>query len=312
MPAPGSRRVPPVGAFVEGWRRVLAAPAVVAGTTAVIWASAALVATMSRASINVLQNGLGVPREVGAWVILLDREFQTLTSVVAPEVSPFFGGRVPAAVLASIVVQAGLWLFLSGGVLDRLARGRPIRTAAFFAACGVFFFRFVRLTAMVSAVAFLLLQASRLSTGSIVQHAIVAAGAVVFTFISDFARVRAVVEDRWSMVGALVAALRFVSRRLVRVLALTALNALVMLALVRIGMQIGWTPAPGWLSIVLLLLWLLLAVAARLAALASEAVFFQGELAHAGYTAGPAFTWPDSPAVEAMRDLRTQGDKVNE
>jgi hypothetical protein len=37
--------------------------------------------------------------------------------------------------------------------------------------------------------------------------------------------------------------------------------------------------------------------------MASEVVFFQGELAHAGYTAAPLPTWPDSPAVEAIENL---------
>ncbi len=36
-------------------------------------------------------------------------------------------------------------MFLAGGILDRFARNRPTRTAAFFSACGVYFFRFLRL-----------------------------------------------------------------------------------------------------------------------------------------------------------------------
>ena len=42
--------------------------------------------------------------------------------------------------------------FSLGGMLDRLARGRPIRTAAFFAACGVYFFRFLRLALPVAVI----------------------------------------------------------------------------------------------------------------------------------------------------------------
>ena len=38
-----------------------------------------------------------------------------------------------------------IWSFLSGGILDRLARGRRLGAATFFAAAGTYFFRFVRL-----------------------------------------------------------------------------------------------------------------------------------------------------------------------
>jgi hypothetical protein len=37
-----------------------------------------------------------------------------------------------------------------GGILDRYSRQRPIRTAAFFAACGVYFMRFLRLAVLVA------------------------------------------------------------------------------------------------------------------------------------------------------------------
>jgi len=36
---------------------------------------------------------------------------------------------------------------------------------------------------------------------------------------------------------------------------------------------------------------------------ASEIAFFQGELAHAEYTAAPPLVWPESPAVEAIANL---------
>src|SRR4030095_12204325 len=38
-----------------------------------------------------------------------------------------------------------LWLFLTGGVVDRYARARPTRSYEFFTACGVYFVRFLRL-----------------------------------------------------------------------------------------------------------------------------------------------------------------------
>ena len=105
------------------------------------------------------------------------------------------------------------------------------------------------------------------------------------------------------MLGAVAGAIRFVRRRAWRVLGLALLNGLTMLAIVRILFQIDETPAPPWVSLLLSIGWILLGTAARLAFLASEVVFFQGELAHAGYTAAPLPVWPDSPAVEAMENL---------
>ena len=40
---------------------------------------------------------------------------------------------------------------------------------------------------------------------------------------------------------------------------------------------------------------------------ASEVVFFQGELAHASYTAAAPLIWPDSPAAEALENLTKSG-----
>ena len=52
-----------------------------------------------------------------------------------------------AAAATTIVV----WTFLLGGILDRYARRRPIRTQAFFSASGVVFFRFLRLGVIAAA-----------------------------------------------------------------------------------------------------------------------------------------------------------------
>jgi hypothetical protein len=44
-------------------------------------------------------------------------------------------------------------------------------------------------------------------------------------------------------------------------------------------------------------------VLVQLGFMATSIAFFQGQLAHAGYTAAPVPTWPDSPAVEAIANL---------
>ena len=57
--------------------------------------------------------------------------------------------NLPLAVTITGVTCAWLviWSFLSGGVIDRYARGRPTRATGFFAACGTHFWRFARLGA---------------------------------------------------------------------------------------------------------------------------------------------------------------------
>jgi hypothetical protein len=63
--------------------------------------------------------------------------------------------------------------------------------------------------------------------------------------------------------------------------------------------------APVWIAFLIGQIYLLVRIWARLAFLASEVAFFQGELAHAGYTAAPLPRWPESAAAEAIRNLTT-------
>jgi hypothetical protein len=113
---------------------------------------------------------------------------------------------------------------------------------------------------------------------------------------------RAVVEDRRSMLAALAAAIRFVRRRPWRVTALYLLNVGVVLLIVLLWL---WVDPPArwaaWAAFGAGQLYIALRLAAKLAFMASEIVFFQEELAHARYTALPEPVWPDSPGVEAIR-----------
>jgi hypothetical protein len=144
----------------------------------------------------------------------------------------------------------------------------------------------------------------RAFNASLPAQLIALAALAIAGIILDFARVRAVVEDRHSMLGALTAGTRFVRRRPVRVLSLSLLNGVAMLVVVRIEFQVGTTVAAPWLTTLMSAGLMLLATFARLAMFGSEVVFFQGELAHAGYTAAPLPVWPDSPAVEGIENLR--------
>ena len=51
----------------------------------------------------------------------------------------------PAVIVGAACAYMASWLFLAGGIIDRYARDRATRSYGFFAASGVFFFRFLRL-----------------------------------------------------------------------------------------------------------------------------------------------------------------------
>jgi hypothetical protein len=112
--------------------------------------------------------------------------------------------------------------------------------------------------------------------------------------------VRAVVEDRRSMIGALVAGWRFVRRHPGAAIALYALDALLFLAVI----GVYFLAAPGVnqnaLAFAVGQLYIVLRVIVRLQFAASQIALFQGRLAHAGYVARPVPKWPDSPAAEAL------------
>ncbi|MCC7184872.1 MAG: hypothetical protein IT185_01435 [Acidobacteria bacterium] len=227
----------------------------------------------------------------------------------------------PWSILLTVLVV--VWTFLAGGVLDRLARARVVRTGPFWAACGVHGFRFLRLWLLLAPfywaifcwlrpwmVDVLAVQLGGDPTSprtlwfrytmAIVCLALIG----LVNLIGRYARVRAVVEDRHSMISALGAALRFLRRRIGRVALLSLLNTFTLAVMVRVWYSLdsgaGSSPTMAWLiTIVTTLLFVYAAMARR----AAEVVFFQGELAHATYTAAPLPLWPESPSAEALRNL---------
>ena len=228
---------------------------------------------------------------------------------------------------ALVAVTGGwllVWSFLSGGILDRLARGRKTRSHGFFAACGMHVWRLLRLGLVAwTAYAFLfgwvhpwlftsvLGGLSQDVTAERSAFALRAAAYVLFgalllacNMLFDYARVRLVVEDRRSAAGALVAAWRFVRRHTPGALGLYALNALAFLVLVALyAAAAPGAPRSGWLALAALGVgeaYILARLYLKLLFYASETALFQGELAHAAYTAAPAVVWPDSPAAESI------------
>lgn len=337
-----SRRLTPVfGAFLEGWRRVLRAPALTIGILAATFIFALPMALVLKDAVQRhLGRSLEADTVASGWNPVWAGEFQAQASGVARtfthEILGFGGTMATVSNLfdnvsltremrIAVALYIALWIFLSGGVLDRLARGRPVRVASFFATCGVFFLRFLRLAVVIGAAYWALFTwlhpmlfdvvYNRFTTDMTAERdAIVLRGALYLLFamalmlvslVSDFAKVRAVVEDRHSMLGALGASLRFIRRRFFRVAGLYLLNVLALLVILRLWLQVA-PPASAapWLALLIGQAYLLVRIWARLAFMASEAVYFQGELAHAGYTAAPEPIWPDSPAAEAIGTLR--------
>jgi hypothetical protein len=228
------------------------------------------------------------------------------------------------AITGAAGVYLLLWTFLAGGIIDRYARNRPIRTAAFFAACGVYFFRFLRL-AVIAAVGYLFLfgpfhrwlfdafyqWATREWTVErnafflrLALYGVFGVALVSFNLWLDYAKVRAVVEDRRSMIGALLAACRFIRRNPARAVGLYLVDSALFLVVVALYAACapgaggtGWTMWAGFLvseAYVLARLWV------KLVFWASETSLFQALLAHADYVAAPLPVWPESPSAEAI------------
>ena len=234
------------------------------------------------------------------------------------------GGALPGAVALIVAANTLMSMFLLGGVLDRLARDRSIGAHGFFAASGVFFFRFLRLGAVALIVYGALfgtlhpwlfddlygewsrnLSVER-SAFAIRVALYVAFGALVaaVNVVFDYAKIRMVVEDRRSAFGALSAALRFIRRHRGSTIALYLVNTL-LFALVAF---IYFVVAPGaggggaavWLGFALGQAYIVARIVVRLTFAASQTALFQSRLAHAGYVARPVPRWPDAPTAEAL------------
>ena len=322
-----------MSAFLEGWRRVLRAPAVTSGllvgtmlmNVPITMTMRSLLGPGSHA-IGVSYAGTGSPGWNGQWIDELGAQLHGLEWVFAHEILGFGGNmNITRLFLDSMAfgplfwmlsVNVVLWMFVSGGVLDRLARDRPTRSAAFFSASGVHFFRFLRLDAILGVLSWVLLRFASgvllwatTSTGSnSTKQAIVALTTLllltVISLVGDYAKARIVVEDRRSALGGVTAAFRFVVRHPLQTLALYLLNAVVMLSALALWNRvvIGQMTSE-WLVVTVGAFALLLQILIRLSFMASTVALFQSKLAHAGYVAAPLPMWPDSPSAEALQNL---------
>ena len=330
----------PFAAWGDGARRVIRAPAILIG----VWALTLLVSVpLTLALRGMLAQHLGSSLEAGTaaagvnydWMQEFSDQASGLGTTFKPTVIGFgavldnLSGflddtRRPIVIVGAASVYILLWIFVAGGILDRYARDRPTRAYGFFAASGEFFFRFLRLALAqwfvyallfgglhpwlfdtlyprltheitVERNAFLIRTALYLVFGIFV-----AAGTMIF----DYAKVRAVVEDRRSMLSAINAAVGFIGRNRGGAAALFAAN----FGAFAIAVGLYAVVAPGarsaglsmWLGVAVGQVYVLARLWVKLAFWASETALFQGRLSHAGYVARPEPTWPESPAAEAI------------
>jgi hypothetical protein len=327
-------------AFRDGWGRVLGAPMVLGG---VFLLTLLAVVPFGLVLEQNIQDGLGKSLDAqtmatgvnGEWwerfsetATGLERTFTPTIiggAAVVDNLSRFLdNGPMPLAIAGLGAAYLLVWVFLIGGILDRYARMRPLRTGAFFASCGVYFVRFIRL-GIIAGLGYALLfwhvhgwlfrdfyswstkdlTVERTAFGIRVALYIVFLGLVSFwNLVMDYAKVRAVVEDRRSMLGAFLAGWRFVIGHPAKTGGLYLLNGAAFLLVVSTyGLAAPGAAGYGrtaWLAFLVGQIYLLIRLAVKLAFYASATSLFQRSLAHAGYTAAPEVLWPESPAAEAI------------
>jgi len=322
----------------DGLGRVLAGPAIVAGVFLVTLLAALPLALTLRGA---LQDHLGASLAANdaASGVNYDwwQEFSSQATGIGTTFTPSVIGfattldsvsglleaRTPVTpIAAALAIYVAAWIFMSGGIIDRYARGHRVGAHGFFAASGTFFFRFLRL-GLVSAIAYwwLFTYVHRwLFTNwyvnmtrdvpfertafswRLLMYAMFTALLALTTTVLDYAKVRAVVEDRRSMAGALIAAIRFIARHPGRVAGVSLLNAALFLAVVAVWALVapgaGGAGASMWAGVLASQCYILARLVVKLQGLASETALFQRSLAHWGYTAVPPVVPPVPPVVE--------------
>src|SRR5258708_2587605 len=319
-------------ALRDGIRRVAAAPAIVAGSFAVTLAISLPLAFAVR---DMLEGHFGRSLMAEAalrganyeWWQEFIAQATALGTTFVPSIIGFGAvllnlsnlvDNVP--LLTAVAGVTGAWLvlssFLSGGILDRFARNRPTRGRGFFRACGAHFPAIARLGLAALAIyaflfywlhplLFVTLSPWRTMELAVERTAFARRAALYAIFLSalfavtvmvDSARVRVVVEDRRSAIGALLAGARFVRRNLAAAGGLYLLNGILFLAAIAFYALVA--PAatlPAWLALIIGGTYIVLRHFLQLTFYPSQTPLFQARPAHAAYTAAPPIQLPETP-----------------
>jgi hypothetical protein len=327
-------------AWRDGIRRVNRAPAVLIG----VWVMTVLVSLPLMAAMRgLLRDHLGasLAADSAAGGVNYDwmQEFTSQASGVGVTFGPAVLGFAavldnlsafldntpqPVIVAFAAATYLGLWVFLAGGIIDRYARDRRTHAHGFFGASGVFFFRFLRLGVLMGLAYGLLVRYlhpwlfgtlyPRVTNDLTVErtaflirlglYALFALGLAACNVLFDYAKVRAVVEDRRSMLGATAAAARFIVRNAPTAVGLYLVNVvlfgIVLAAYALVAPGAGGAGWSMWLAFVIGQAYVLARLWVKLVFWATETALFQGRLAHAGYVAAPVREWPEGPIAEAI------------
>ncbi len=330
----------PLRAAIDGMRRVNRAPAILIG----VWTLTLLVSLpLALALRGMLAQHLGASLAADTatsgvnydWMQEFGDQASGLGTTFKPTVIGFgaildnlsgFIDRTkrPVVIVGAASVYIVLWIFVAGGIIDRYARDRATRAYGFFASAGEFFFRFLRLAVaqwIVYAVLFGALHpwlfdtlyprlahettvertAFLIRVGLYLVFGILVAGC---TMIFDYAKVRAVAEDRRSMLSAINAAVGFIGRNAGAAVTLFLVNFGVFA--IAVGLYALVAPGAGrsglsmWLGVAVGQLYVLARLWIKLTFWASETALFQARLGHAGYVVRAEPTWPESPAADAI------------
>jgi hypothetical protein len=307
----------PFKAWRDGMRRVVSAPSVLVGVWTITTLAALPLAYAIHADIlaglgrslaaDAAARGMNYEwmQEFGGHATGLASTFrQTIVgfSAVLDNLSAFVDNvRRPSAVAAASGIYVLIWVFLSGGVIDRYA-GSPARSKGFFAAGAAYFFRFFRL-ALVAAIVYGLLFGAlhpwlftrvypRLTrsvdlerTAFMIRAGLYVAFLLILAAVNlvfDYAKVRAVVEDRRSIIVALAASWRFIRHNPAGAIGVYLLNALLFLATLAgyalVAPPGGGTGAMAWAAFAIGQAYIAGRLCVRLLFFASETALFRDRL----------------------------------
>ncbi len=317
-------------ALRDGIRRVYRAPAILAGMWLLTLATMLPLALAWRDATGLRPDAHATTEPQQHATSALARAFEPTATFFGAELDTAgaFAARIPdgLSTAAAAIGYVAVWAFLAGGIIDRYARDRPTRAFGFFSACGGLAGRFIRL-AIVMAIVYTVLFAwispwlfdslyprmiRNVRGDGIAGFARLTLDAVFYlalagcNLIFDYASVRAVVEDRRSMLGSIAAAVRFIGSNYDAVVPLYVADIFLFvltMAAYAVAAPDNGAALPVWLAFAIGQAYVVARLWVKLVFWASETSLFQSRLAHAGYIARPMPQWPESAEAEAIGEI---------